>query len=179
MNTINNARKKESKRKIEKAFMQLIQTKEINEITVTDLVKNAKINRSTFYVNYLDIYDLAKQIKDKMYQDILELYQEEAIKQKHSYDYLKLFKHIKDNQIYYKTMFKLNFDFMNYYDSHLEYDDAIKYYGTTKNIDYHIEFFKAGISAIIKKWLLNGCIESPEEMIEIINSEYKGKSLEK
>ena len=31
MNTINNARKKESKRKIEKAFMQLIQTKEINE----------------------------------------------------------------------------------------------------------------------------------------------------
>ncbi len=179
MNTINNARKKESKRKIEKAFMQLIQTKEINEITVTDLVKNAKINRSTFYVNYLDIYDLAKQLKDRMFQDILELYQEEAIKQKHSYDYLKLFKHIKDNQIYYKTMFKLNFDFMNYYDNHLEYDDAIKYYGTTKNIDYHIEFFKAGISAIIKKWLLNGCIESPEEMIKIINSEYKGKSLEK
>ena len=179
MNTINNARKKESKRKIERAFMQLIQTKEINEITVTDLVKNAKINRSTFYVNYLDIYDLAKQLKDKMFQDILELYQEEAIKQKHSYDYLKLFKHIKDNQIYYKTMFKLNFNFMNYYDNHLEYDDAIKYYGTTKNIDYHIEFFKAGISAIIKKWLLNGCIESPEEMIEIINSEYKGKSLEK
>lgn len=179
MNTINNARKKESKRKIEKTFMQLIQTKEINEITVTDLVKNAKINRSTFYVNYLDIYDLAKQLKDRMFQDILELYQEEAIKQKHSYDYLKLFKHIKDNQIYYKTMFKLNFDFMNYYDNHLEYDDAIKYYGTTKNIDYHIEFFKAGISAIIKKWLLNGCIESPEEMIEIINSEYKGKSLEK
>ena len=80
MNTINNARKKESKRKIEKAFMQLIQTKEINEITVTDLVKNAKINRSTFYVNYLDIYDLAKQLKDRMFQDILELYQEEAIK---------------------------------------------------------------------------------------------------
>ena len=179
MNTINNARKKESKRKIEKAFMQLIQTKEINEITVTDLVKNAKINRSTFYVNYLDIYDLAKQLKDRMFQDILELYQEEAIKQKHSYDYLKLFKHIKDTQIYYKTLFKLKFDFMNYYDNHLEYDDAIKYYGTTKNIDYHIEFFKAGISAIIKKWLLNGCIESPEEMIEIINSEYKGKSLEK
>ena len=176
MNTINNARKKESKRKIEKTFMQLIQTKEINEITVTDLVKNAKINRSTFYVNYLDIYDLAKQLKDKMYQDILELYQEEAIKQKHSYDYLKLFKHIKDNQIYYKTMFKLNFDFMNYYDNHLEYDDAIKYYGTTKNIDYHIEFFRARLNAVIKKWLSNGCKETPEEINEIITSEYKNKS---
>ena len=178
MNTSNNKRKKESKLKIEKAFIELIQTKEINEISVTDLVKKAKINRSTFYVNYLDIYDLANRIKDKMYQDILELYKEEAIKEKHSYNYLKLFKHIKENQIYYRTMFKLNFDFMDYYDNHLEESDMIKYYGNTNNMDYHIEFFKAGMSAIIKKWLLNNCKESPEEMINIINSEYKGKSLE-
>lgn len=54
----------------------------------------------------------------------------------------------------------------------------IKYYGTTKNMDYHIEFFKAGMTAIIKKWLLSNCKESPEDMIEILNSEYKGKSLE-
>lgn len=54
----------------------------------------------------------------------------------------------------------------------------IEYYGSVKNMDYHIEFFKAGMMAIIKKWLFNNCKESPEEMIEIINSEYKGKSLE-
>lgn len=52
----------------------------------------------------------------------------------------------------------------------------LKYYGTTKYMNYHIEFFKAGMSAIIKKWLLNDCKETPEEMIEIINSEYKGKA---
>ena len=34
------------------------------------------------------------------------------------------------------------------------------------------------MSAIIKKWLQNECKESPEDTIEIINSEYKGKSLE-
>ena len=113
-----------------------------------------------------------------MFNDLLNLYKEEAIKQKHSYDYLKLFTHIKENQMYYKTMFKLNFDFMNYYDNHLEESDMIKYYGSTKNMDYHIEFFKAGMTAIIKKWLLNNCKESPEDMIEIISSEYKGKSLE-
>lgn len=45
------------------------------------------------------------------------------------------------------------------------------------NMEYHIEFFKAGMSAIIKKWLLNNCKESPEEMIEILDSEYKGKKL--
>ena len=66
MNTPNNQRKKESKRKIEKALIELLQTKELSEINVTELVKKAQINRSTFYVNYLDIYDLADQIKQKM-----------------------------------------------------------------------------------------------------------------
>ena len=54
----------------------------------------------------------------------------------------------------------------------------IKYYINTNNMDYHIEFFKTGMSAIIKKWLLNNRKESPQKMINIINSEYKGKSLE-
>lgn len=174
----NNKSKKESIEKIEKAFIELLQRKEISEINVTDLVKKAKINRSTFYVNYIDIYDLADKLKEKMFNDVLELYKEESIKKEHSYDYLKLFKHIKENQIYYKTLFKLNFDFMTYYDYHSEEKQALKYYGTSTNMDYHIEFFKAGISAIIKKWLLNDCKETPEVINEIIKSEYKGKSLE-
>lgn len=178
MNTPNNKRKKDSIERIEKALIELIQTRELSEITVTDLVSIAKVNRSTFYVNYLDIYDLADKMKEKMYQNILELYPEESSKKTHSYNYLTLFKHIKENQIYYKTLFKLNFDFSIYYDNHLEEEDALRYYGTIKNIDYHVEFFKAGMSAMIKKWLFNGCIENPEEMVEILNSEYMGKSLE-
>lgn len=178
MNIANNKRKKESKNKIKKAFIELLQTNDLDEINITDLVKKAGVNRSTFYVNYIDIYDLADKVKEEMFNNLLELYKEESIKKQHSYDYLKLFTHIKENQIYYKTMFKLNFDFMNYYNNHLEENDMIKYYGSTKNMDYHIEFFKAGMSAIIKKWLSNNCKESPENMIEIINSEYKGKSLE-
>lgn len=177
MNISNNKRKKNTIQKIEKAFIELIQTKEINEISVTDLVKVAKINRSTFYVNYIDIYDLVDKIRENMYKNILELYKEEAIKKEHSYNYLKLFQHIKDNQIYYKTLFKLNFDFSNYYDSSIDEKDAIKYLGTTKNIEYHKEFFKAGMNAIIKKWLFNGCIESPEEMYNIIIIEYKNKNI--
>ena len=178
MNTPNNKRKKDSIQKIEKAFIELLHTKEINEINVTTLVKKAEINRSTFYVNYIDIYDLAVKLKEKMFNNVLELYKEETINKTHSYDYLKLFKHIKENKLYYKTLFKLNFDFTIYYDYQLEDEQAIKYYGTTKNMNYHIKFFKAGISAIIKKWLLNDCKESPEEINEIIKSEYKGKSLE-
>lgn len=111
-----------------------------------------------------------------MFNNVLELYKEEAIKGEHSYNYLKLFKHVKENQIYYKTLFKLNFDFNDYYDNQTEEKEALKYYGTTKNIEYHIEFFKAGFNAILKKWLNNGCDKSPSEMAEILQTEYQEKN---
>lgn len=39
-----------------------------------------------------------------------------------------------------------------------------------KYIDYHIEFFKAGLNAVILKWLDNNCSESPETINDIIIS---------
>ena len=43
------------------------------------------------------------------------------------------------------------------------------------NIKYHIEFFRNGLNAIIKLWLAGGCQESPEEMAEVLKTEYRGR----
>ena len=176
MNKLNNSRKLKTKERIEKAFINLIQEKNIEQINVTELVKLAKINRSTFYVNYIDIYDLAESIKQKMWQDLLTVYEEETETKTHSYNFLKLFVHIKENQIYYKTLYKLNFDFSEYFESYSVDNGALKFYDDLKFIDYHIEFFKAGLNAIIKKWLFNGCKESPEDINCILVDEYKEKN---
>ena len=86
-----------------------------------------------------------------------------------------MFKHIKENQIFYKTYFKLKFD-TNYAISSFQfYDDLASKFYDNKYIDYHIEFFRSGFNAIIKKWLAGGCKESPEEMDRIIRSEYQGR----
>lgn len=172
MNTTNNKRKKDSQEKIEKIFIELIQKKEIDEISVTDICKLANLNRSTFYANYIDIYDLVDKLKDKMISSFFSIYDNEIKNCYHSYDFLKLFYHIKENQLFYKTYFKLSFDLTSYIE-YIDEKEFEKYYGSSKNIDYHIEFFKSGLNAVIKKWLNNGCKESPEEIDEIIKSEYK------
>ena len=88
--------------------------------------------------------------------------------------YLNMFRYIKDNQIFFKTYFKLESLFIEKPTQyHIEL--AEKYYDN-KYIDYHIEFFRAGLNAIIKKWLYDGCKETPEEINEIIISEYKNKN---
>ena len=66
MNTPNNKRKKESMERIEKVFIELLQTKALNEISVSDICKRAGLNRTTFYANYTDIYGLADAIRDKL-----------------------------------------------------------------------------------------------------------------
>ena len=173
MNTINNKRKRESQETIEKVFLKLIMEKDIDKITVTDICKIAKLNRTTFYSNYIDIYDLADKIREKLEKDVFEFYID-----KNDFDYnddifLNLFNHIKENNLFYKTYFKLGFD---KYPISEDYNKTLKnahlYYDDDK-IDYHIEFFRAGLNAIILKWLYGGCVESPEEMMNIVKSEYK------
>ena len=174
MNTPNNKRKKESIERIEKVFISSLQTNELNEISVSDICKLAGLNRTTFYANYTDIYGLADSIRDKLEHNLSDLYQNEITRGFNSNDYLKLFCHIKDNQIFYKTYFKLGYD-----DSYkiITYDiNLARQHFDNRFIEYHMEFFKSGITKIIKMWLQNGCKESPEDMYEIIKSEYQGRA---
>ena len=172
MNIANNKRRKDSQEKIEKIFVQLIQRKNIDEISVSTICEKAGLNRSTFYANYLDIYDLSEKVKEKMADDFAAFQMSQNSKQD-SNGYLNLFKHIKENQIFFKTYFKLESISMSPVNQY-NIDLAAKYYNN-EYIDYHIEFFRAGLNAIIKKWLNNNCRETPEEMVKIITSEYKNK----
>ena len=173
MNTKNNKRRRESVAKIEKTFVELLQTKELNQITVSDICKRAELNRSTFYANYIDIYDLADKIREYLESEIQRLYEDELTNQFNSNDYLKLFRHIKDNKLFYKTYFKLGYD-NNYKIIFYDTEQAEKYFDN-KYIEYHIEFFRCGLNAIVKKWLENDCFETPEEMAGIVQSEYQGR----
>ena len=51
-----------SRHLIRTAFMELLQEKPFEKITVTDLVRRADINRSTFYAHYPDVQGLVDEI---------------------------------------------------------------------------------------------------------------------
>ncbi len=172
MNVRNNKRRRESQDKIEKAFVELLQRCEIKDITVTDIIKMTGLNRSTFYANYVDIFDLADKTREKLENEFSNLFAD--------YDYmtertgvLRMFMHIKENQIFYKTYFKLCYDdkhLVSVYDERRAEKEQI-----SDNVKYHIEFFRNGLNAVIKLWLANGCQESPEEMAGVLKQEYRGR----
>lgn len=173
MNTKNNRRRRESIEKIERTFIDLLQTRELPQVSVSDICKNSGLNRSTFYANYADIYELADTIREKLEGSLSELYQAEISQGFNSNDYLKLFCHIRENQIFYQTYFRLGYD-GNY--RIMTYDRQLaEQHFDNRFVEYHMEFFRSGMTKVIKMWLENGCQETPEEMFEIIKSEYRGR----
>jgi len=168
MNVKNNKRRRESIEKIEKAFVEMLQSKQLNQISVTDICKETGLNRSTFYANFIDVYDLADKLREKLESDF-----DAQFRDREDNDAVKMFRHIYENQLFYKTYFKLGYD-----EQHATYviDSARAQSDFSgKHIKYHIEFFRNGINAIIKMWLAEGCRETPEEMAEILKAEYRGR----
>ncbi len=173
MNTENNRRRRESMERIEKAFIELLQTRELSEISVSQLCKMCRLNRSTFYANYEDIYALADKLKNDLEQEVLSLYSDGRGWYVDGHDYLRLFRHMRENQLFYKTYFKLGYDTQHpakLYDTALAARDF-----DNQNIPYHIAFFQGGFNAMVKLWLNGGCRETPEEMEKIIKKEYRGR----
>lgn len=168
MNIKNNKRRRDSQAKIEKAFVNMLLTKNINRITVTDICKETGLNRTTFYSNYVDVYDLADKIKADIENDFHKVFADEK-----NHTPVNMFKIIYENQLMFKMYFKLGYDNQNY-DTVFNRELAEKYFDM-KYIKYHIEFFKSGLNAIIKLWLDSGCRETPEEMAGILKREYSGR----
>ncbi len=169
MNTKNNKRRQATRESIEKVFIELLQENEISQITVSDICKLTGFNRSTFYANYLDIYDLADKIRDRLESEVDALNINDMIFAENGY--LNLFRHIKDNRLFYITYFKLGYDSRHSVD--LSAVASNREWAPKENLEYHVEFHKAGLNAIIKKWLASGCKESPESMAKIVQDEYK------
>lgn len=67
-----NSNAKKTEDKIKNSFIKLLsEKKEINQITVTELVHDADITRSSFYTHFEGIYDVAKSIQEDTISNFL------------------------------------------------------------------------------------------------------------
>lgn len=69
-----------SRHLIKTAFAELLNEKDLNKITVTDIVDRANISRGTFYAHYLDVYDLFAAVQTNMMEAIDDLLNEYGVR---------------------------------------------------------------------------------------------------
>ena len=63
-------RTKYSLRVIRAALFELLETKSLDAVTVTDICALADVNRGTFYKYYRDVYDLFEKTQSTVYKGL-------------------------------------------------------------------------------------------------------------
>jgi AcrR family transcriptional regulator len=149
----------------------LLKEKNINQISVRELSELADINRATFYLHYKTPYDFLAQLEDEIFSIIFNAYTKHDIMDQ--YDFLLLiYKCISSNYELLVVLLNPNtgstfwdrlsnsiksqYNFL--WSSHLKNL-------TNRELEYYGTFIIDGYISVIKFWLLNGMVESPDKMV--------------
>lgn len=69
MNTRDNQRSRLTELLLKNAYIELMQSKSTNKITIKELCEKAELNRTTFYLHYNEPNDILKNIEDEIIEN--------------------------------------------------------------------------------------------------------------
>lgn len=187
-------RQTKTESKLQRALIELLPTKGLSGMTVSDICRTAGINRGTFYAHYVDKYDLVEKQVQKIADDLKQIIlspsndpdaTDEIIPQQRV---LAALRYARDD---YALIAALTGNGTN-----MELRDRIQEiigelleqsarahglqlsYGGAP-ADYGRVMVLSGITSVIWLWLKKGCTEPPEEIVKIVwtNKSYSPQEL--
>ena len=181
----NDRRTIRTKKMIRSALAELIDEKGFINVSVTDLTQRADINRGTFYLHYVDKYDLLEKIENEIIQEI-----EDETKHLDSVNMMnidttneplpfmvKLFEYFRENSVIIKSILgpKGNPTFDRKIKKFIKTNLFEKQKSKSFNVDqaviseeYFIPYILSADLGVIQHWLEKGMKESPDEMALIL-----------
>ena len=166
-----------TKKLLTQALTQLLQEKQINEITVKELTDLADMNRGTFYLYYKDMFDMLEKIEDGMFEAldaIVSLHEHDDVSQQTKPILLDLFRFIEDNQEMCRVLLSPHGD-MNFLHrlNEVVREKCLKAWPNIRkekgeaDFVYHYSFVVFGCAGIVRAWVNRNCPESAEKMAEM------------
>lgn len=155
------------------AFLLLLQEKSLNKITVTEICKEADINRGTFYAYYNDPFDLMKSMEDEMIDKMMSVINNS--KDDSLFEILNL---IIKNKEFYKIILNeksssrvLNTILNSTYESTIAAEKQLPNADETQ-IEYFFTYTTGGTIEVIRKWINDDMKIPIEKVVNILNSMY-------
>ena len=155
------------------ALNELIKTKPLSNISITELCSKAGVNRNTFYYHYNNIYDLIEDNKNILVKELSEVLEIKKTRSKTTV--VNLCKTIKRHPNLMSILISPNCD-LDYFNDIFGIasekarllEDKQKDCSDSKA---HLVccYCNAGCNAVLREWILNGMQESPEDIADIIS----------
>ncbi|MCQ2786994.1 MAG: TetR/AcrR family transcriptional regulator [Bacilli bacterium] len=194
METAHNRNYQRIEKAIINAYNELLTEKGTPDVSITELCKRAKINRTTFYKHYKGIYEITDQIENNLIYHLFNIeYKEkigmEAFLSNPQPALEKLNENITSNYEYYKKVFRpdrirfiteklINILVKNFEDN---YPKLAKSADAMKKVRRNICDFVCSVTGLYINWL-NGYLDCEisdvsDHICKVIKTVYKGVNI--
>ena len=182
------SRKMATKEKIKAAFIDLVHEKGFEAMTVSDIARRCDINRGTFYLHYVDKYDLMNKLEEEVMYDLEAIILKDSDQdqdQEGEATQLIPYEEILEALVYVKAEFEFvkaiaspggDPNFMQtlksiigqLIDIKVKQSHRVKFEKLDLPEDYAIEILLSSIVGIMTLWIKKDGKESPEEIAPMI-----------
>lgn len=175
-----------TKQAIREAFISLLEEKGFDALSVKDIATKANINRGTFYLHYLDKYDLLEQTEAEVIRDVREIVQQAPSLEAEDFNRIELplpvvvsiFEYLQANASLMHAILGIKGDiafqaqvkkaiannlFRIGMFAHIDEKDLVI------PIEYLVSYVTSADLGVVLEWLKKGCVETPQEMALIIS----------
>lgn len=163
--------------RMDAALLTLLSSANFEDITVTDVCKEAHVHRSTFYAHYANTTELLDEVKRSVMEDFFASFghlsgNSDFLSREYLLTYLGF---LEDNRGLFRVIMtntslfdpdSIFLDFREPYEKGLFGEGSKR----TKYTEYRLRFIAGGITCLVASWLENSCMESKEKMAQIIIS---------
>ncbi len=180
-------RQTKTEAKIKAAFTTLVKNRGFDAMTVSDLAREADINRGTFYMHYVDKFDLRDQLLDDVIADLTSILISEPRDEDGPLDVediitcqslISAMRYIKQDYAFFDAITSSGND-MQLYErvkaviKQLLLGQVSRLRKVPDGIpgipwEYATEILVSSTSSVLWMWLRRGCKESPETISAII-----------
>ena len=172
-------RVRRTKQLIKQSLIQLMQEKSFKEITVKDITERADLNRGTFYLHYVDIYDLLNSIESEILatiEKILLTYNESSAPLSCFELLQEVFSYIEINRESFEALLNSEVEeaFLTKLQSlirtlGLDLMQVVYKDTSLPHYSYFLSFVLNGVLGVTEQWFKNGMDLSSTEMATMID----------
>lgn len=168
-------RVRKTKAQLRAGLASLMKEKNVNDITVKELVEAVDINRSTFYLHYTDIRNMLESVEHEMLEEIENLIRDHPIGlNENTFLFIAdLFSILETNKDLCAALIGPTGDMAFIYKiEKIIRENSMKaltpYFPTAlDDLKYSYDFYLNGCFGLVKSWLLNNGSETPEHMAKL------------
>lgn len=145
------------------ALRELLHDYPFEKITIQMISNKAGVNRSTFYLNFQDKYELYDILTEEILMDLLTVFSVKSFDGKNpekivNQSIIEVCEHLKSNITFYIPRFK-NLDFIHHLFEQL-YEVLYDFYQD----ETFASFTSYGIIGFWAKWIQDGCQKTPADI---------------